>query len=82
MTHDHHELTGMLLGIVREKFDAPEGIDAGTAYEEMEFDSLVLLEMAVHLSKVFDVTLTDDEILENGNIAETAKLLADKGARV
>ncbi|MGW6703729.1 phosphopantetheine-binding protein [Streptomyces sp. NPDC054956] len=75
-------LAEAVLGIVRTKFEAPEGTTAQTAYEEMEFDSLVLLELAVHLSNVFRIDVTDDEILKTGNVEETAGLLAAKGARV
>lgn len=75
-------LTDTVLRIVRDKFEAPEGTTAETSYEAMEFDSLVLLELAVHLSNVFGIEVTDEDILTTGNVTETAGLLADKGARV
>jgi acyl carrier protein len=71
-------LTTEVLDIVLNKFDAPEGITADTDYEEMGFDSLVLVELAVYLSNMFDVDITDDEIMETGTVAGTAKLLAGK----
>ncbi|MEV7866830.1 acyl carrier protein [Streptomyces sp. NPDC088124] len=75
------QLTEAVLTTVRVKFEAPEGTTAETPYEEMEFDSLVLLELAVHLSKEYGVEITDDEILNASDITETARLLAGKGAR-
>ncbi|CAL9551063.1 MULTISPECIES: acyl carrier protein [Streptomyces] len=76
------DLTEAVLDIVRGKFEAPQDSTATTPYEDMEFDSLVLLELAVHLSKVYGVEIGDDEILEASNVAETARLLSAKGARL
>ncbi|GAB2774823.1 acyl carrier protein [Streptomyces daliensis] len=75
------ELTEEVLATVRGKFEAPEGSTAETPYEDMEFDSLVLLELAVHLTKEYGVEVTDDEILDAADVTRTAALLAGKGAR-
>ncbi|GAA1909001.1 acyl carrier protein [Streptomyces sodiiphilus] len=74
-------LTDRVLDIVHTKFGAPADITAATAYEEMEFDSLVLVELAVHLSELFGVDITDEEILQAGNVEETVELLARKGVQ-
>ncbi|MFF5884577.1 acyl carrier protein [Streptomyces sp. SID8111] len=75
------DLTHAVLAVVRDKFDAPQDITAHTPYEAMDFDSLVLLELAVHLSKEYGVEVTDDEILGAATVAETAGLLTAKGVR-
>ncbi|MEV5351574.1 acyl carrier protein [Streptomyces sp. NPDC052693] len=76
------DLTEAVLHIIRGKFEAPQDTTATTPYEDMDFDSLVLLELAVHLSKVYGVEIGDDEILDATNVAETARLLTAKGARL
>ncbi|MFH9010545.1 acyl carrier protein [Streptomyces sp. NPDC017943] len=76
------ELVQAVLDVVRGKFEAPQDATATTPYEDMDFDSLVLLELAVHLSQVYEVQITDDEILDASNVAETARLLAAKGVRL
>ncbi|MEW1569976.1 acyl carrier protein, partial [Streptomyces sp. NPDC093509] len=63
------DLTEAVLDIVRGKFEAPQGTTATTPYEDMDFDSLVLLELAVHLSKVYGVEIGDDEILDASDVA-------------
>ena len=75
------DLTHAVLAVVRDKFEAPRDTTATTPYADMDFDSLVLLELAVHLSKVYGVEVTDDEILGAATVAETAGLLTAKGVR-
>ncbi|MDJ1132031.1 acyl carrier protein [Streptomyces iconiensis] len=75
------ELSQEVLATVRGKFEAPQESTALTPYEDMEFDSLVLLELAVHLSKEYGVEVTDAEILDASDVARTAALLVGKDAR-
>lgn len=62
------------------KFDIPaEFVDASTSYEALELDSLVLVELAVILSREYGVEITDDEIKDAQTIENTARLLLQKG---
>ncbi|MFW6721242.1 hypothetical protein ACHZ98_13980 [Streptomyces sp. MAR4 CNY-716] len=44
----------------------------------MEFDSLVLVELAVDLSRRFDTDISHEENQEAGNVARTVELLKSK----
>ncbi len=72
-------LSAELMEILTTEYEAPEGTTADTAYDMLGFDSLVLVELAVALTKQFGVQVTDDELQEAGNIAGTIELLRAKG---
>jgi len=74
-------LADVLIDILRTDYEVPDATDVDTDYESLEFDSLVLVEFAVALSRRFDVEVTDDELREAGNIAATVELLRSKGVQ-
>jgi len=82
MSTQTHTLTDQLLNLITSKYAAPEDTTAETSFELLDFDSLVLVEVAVALSGRYDITVTDQELHEAGNIAGTVALLEAKGVRV
>ena len=74
-------LTDQLLDLITTKYAAQEDVTAETSFESLDFDSLVLVEVAVALSSRYGITVTDDELYEAGNVAGTAALLEAKGVQ-
>jgi acyl carrier protein len=81
MSTQTQSLTDQLLNLITSKYAAPEDTTAETSFELLDFDSLVLVEVAVALSGRYDITVTDEELREAGNIAGTVALLEAKGVR-
>jgi acyl carrier protein len=75
-------LTEQLLNLIVSKYAAPADTTAETSFELLEFDSLVLVEVAVALSGRYGITVTDEELREAGNVDGTVALLEAKGVRV
>jgi acyl carrier protein len=74
-------LADVLIDILRSDYEVPENTDVNTDFESLEFDSLVLVEFAVALSRRFDIDVEDHELQEAGTIAATAELLKSKGVQ-
>lgn len=68
-----------LLAMLRDDYDAPPEISVESSYEDLDFDSLVLVEVAVALSQKYDIDVTDSEMMEVGTVAATIDLLRSKG---
>jgi acyl carrier protein len=81
MSTQTQTLTDQLLDLITSDYEAPEDTTAETSFELLDFDSLVLVEVAVALSGRYDITVTDEELQEAGNIAGTVALLEAKGVR-
>jgi len=81
MSTQTQTLTDQLLDLIISKYEAPEGTTAETSFELLDFDSLVLVEVAVALSGRYAITVTDEELHEAGSIAGTVALLEAKGVR-
>ncbi|MEY9214396.1 acyl carrier protein [Thermobifida halotolerans] len=74
-------LSAEILDIVATKCDVSEEIHTDTRFEDLDLDSLVLIELSVQLTKKFGVEVTDDELFTAGSVARIAELLAAKGVR-
>ncbi|MFI5809207.1 acyl carrier protein [Streptomyces sp. NPDC051561] len=72
-------LSDQILDLLRTDYDAPDTTTVDTDYESLGFDSLVLVEVAVDLTRRFGVEVADDELQQAGNIAATIELLRSKG---
>jgi len=81
MSTQTQTLTDQLLDLITAKYADPSDTDAETSFEDLDFDSLVLVEVAVALSGRYDITVTDEELREAGNIAGTVALLEAKGVQ-
>ncbi|WKD34206.1 acyl carrier protein [Streptomyces xanthophaeus] len=53
-------------------------VQPGTTFEELEFDSLVLVEFALTLQQEFGVDVFDYELLECPTVADVEKLMLTK----
>jgi acyl carrier protein len=82
MTMTREQITADLLRRFVEEYDAPETTTPDTAFEEIEFDSLVLVEVAVGLTKEYGVEVAEEELQRAGSVAATAELLLAKSAVV
>ena len=74
-------LTEQLLTLITTKYAAPPETTADTPFELIDFDSLVLVEVAVVLTGRYHVTVTDEELREAGTIAGAVALLEAKGVQ-
>jgi acyl carrier protein len=81
MSTQTRTLTEQLLNLIITKYAVPPETAAETPFDLIDLDSLVLVEVAVTLSGRYHVTVTDEELLEAGNIAGTVALLEAKGVR-
>lgn len=68
-----------LTAIINEHFETDGSeLSAATDFESLEFDSLVLVELAVILSREFAVEVTDEELADGRTIGAAAALVARK----
>ena len=76
-------LAKYIMDILTDKFFVPaENLGPSVAFESLEFDSLVLAELAVILQGRFGVPVQDFELSEEMTIGELAAMLAAKGVTV
>lgn len=74
-------LADAVLALLVDKYEAPaETTTVDTDFELLGFDSLILVEVAVDLSRRFGIEVTDEELHEAGTAAGAAEVLATKGA--
>lgn len=76
-----------LLAYLADELDAGVDIDPGalspdSEYEGLDFDSLVLVELALGLQQRFGVAVTYEELVVAGTVRGTAELLVRRGAGV
>ncbi|MFJ4778273.1 acyl carrier protein [Streptomyces sp. NPDC088762] len=79
--HPVTALTEVILDVLVTKYEAPAGTTPDTNFERLGYDSLVLVEVAVDLSRRFGTEITDDELHQAGSVAEAARVLAARGVR-
>lgn len=69
-----------LIQVLSDKYGLPStDLSPDTRFEALEFDSLVMLELAVLLERRHGVPVSDDELLGTESIGEAADLLSAKG---
>ncbi|MER5863922.1 phosphopantetheine-binding protein [Kitasatospora sp. NPDC002040] len=72
-----------IVDLMVEKFEIPaESLDPATPFESLELDSLVLVELAVLLQKLYGIAVDDWEIEAAATIDGTVELLHTKGLPV
>ena len=68
-----------IITIIAENFDTEDKeLSAATDFESLEFDSLVLVELGVILTREFDVEVADEELARAGTIGAAALLVVGK----
>jgi acyl carrier protein len=69
--------------MLKEKFGVPEeDIRLEATFEDLDLDSLDLVEFALAAEEELGVRISDDEAAELVTLADTVKLLESKGATV
>jgi acyl carrier protein len=58
----------------------PEAMGADTTFGDLNFDSLVIVELALVLDKEFDIELDDGELTDAMTVADAAELVSAKVA--
>lgn len=72
------DMTDQLIELIAEKMDVPPtSLQADMAFEDLDLDSLVLLELAVVLRSRVGVVVSDLEMAEAGTISAAAELVAN-----
>ena len=70
-----------LATVLNEKFGvAPDKIGPTATFEDLDFDSLALIELALSLQQEFEVFVGDDELSPEQGLAAAVDLLTGKGA--
>ena len=74
------ELTEQLMTLLTTKVGVlPDDLRPDATYDELDLDSLVLIEFALIIKKQFGVVLRDGELTPGITVAETAELLSARG---
>ncbi|MER5548924.1 acyl carrier protein [Streptomyces sp. NPDC002589] len=60
----------------------PELVTPDATREDVELDSLAIVELAMVLEKEFGIAVTDDELLDTENIGSMATLIEQRRAAV
>ncbi|MGH8896344.1 MAG: phosphopantetheine-binding protein [Egibacteraceae bacterium] len=69
--------------ILTDKFGVPEeDVRLEATFEDLDLDSLDLVEFALAAEEELGVGISDDEAAELETLADTLKLLESKGAKV
>ncbi|MEV5177115.1 phosphopantetheine-binding protein [Streptomyces flaveolus] len=61
---------------------APDLITPEATREDIELDSLAVVELSIMLEAEFGVQVTDDDLLEAANVGEMVSLLEERGAKI
>jgi acyl carrier protein len=73
------EMTNLLIELISIKTGMPlTSLQGDVAFEDLDLDSLVLLELAVVLQSRVGVILTDLEMVDAGTISATAEIVAQR----
>lgn len=73
-------LTDQLMNLLTTKVGVVEtDLRPDATYDELDLDSLVLIEFALIIKKEFGVVLKDGELTPDFTVAQTAELLRTRG---
>ncbi|MDT0541990.1 MULTISPECIES: phosphopantetheine-binding protein [Streptomyces] len=61
---------------------APEQVVPEATRDDVELDSLAVVELSLVLDKEFGIVVSDDELLEMPTIGDMARLLEERSAKV
>lgn len=77
------DVYGRVKDLLEDKFGVPaEDIRLEATFEDLDLDSLDLVEFALAVEEELGVPISDDEAAELETLADTVKLLESKGAKV
>ncbi|ADI05068.1 phosphopantetheine-binding protein [Streptomyces bingchenggensis BCW-1] len=60
----------------------PEQVVPEATREDVELDSLAVVELSLVLDKEFSIVISDDELLEVPTIGDMARLMEERSAKV
>ncbi|MDW6065435.1 acyl carrier protein [Streptomyces sp. NPDC000941] len=60
----------------------PEQVVPEATREDVELDSLAVVELSLVLDKEFSIVISDDELLEVDTIGDMARLMEERSAKV
>ncbi|WP_228471066.1 acyl carrier protein [Streptomyces alkaliphilus] len=80
-THRSDDLTASVLDLLHTVHEMPENMASDVPFATLDFDSLVLVELAVKLSRTHGVEIADAEIIDARTPADVVDLLRSKGVR-
>ncbi|MEU5609061.1 acyl carrier protein [Streptomyces sparsogenes] len=60
----------------------PEQVTPEATRDDVELDSLAVVELSLVLDKEFDIAISDDELLEAPTIGDMARLMEERSAKV
>ncbi|MGY0055324.1 acyl carrier protein [Streptomyces sp. LZ34] len=60
----------------------PEQVVPEATKDDVELDSLAVVELSLVLDKEFGIVISDDELLEMPTIGDMARLMEERSARV
>ncbi|MEU9795660.1 phosphopantetheine-binding protein [Streptomyces sparsogenes] len=60
----------------------PEQVTPEATRDDVELDSLAVVELSLVLDKEFGIAISDDELLEAPTIGDMARLLEERSAKV
>jgi acyl carrier protein len=76
-------LTAFVVDFLAEKLDIPAAeVVTDQPLEDLEIDSLVLVELAVILEDQFGIVVDDDELTSEQTLTDVVELLSGKGVTV
>jgi acyl carrier protein len=81
MTHRTSVRPELILDVLRTHFEVSDDTSVDTDFGDLDLDSLVLIELAVMLTKQYGVQLTGEELATASTAAKVAELLSVKVAK-
>ncbi|MEU1662125.1 phosphopantetheine-binding protein [Streptomyces sparsogenes] len=60
----------------------PEQVTPEATRDDVELDSLAVVELSLVLDKEFNIAISDDELLEAPTIGDMARLMEERSAKV
>ncbi|GLX47811.1 phosphopantetheine-binding protein [Streptomyces sp. MB22_4] len=61
---------------------SPEAITPEATREDIELDSLAVVELSLLLKSELDLDISDDDLLEAGTVADMVRLMEERSAKV
>ncbi|MEW9517746.1 phosphopantetheine-binding protein [Streptomyces tubercidicus] len=82
-TTETQQIKDHLVAMMSEKFGLPESeLRSGATFEELDIDSLILVELGLLLRKKMGVVLAEGELKPTHTMDDAAAVVESKGPRV
>ncbi|MGW7521026.1 acyl carrier protein [Streptomyces sp. NPDC054796] len=75
------KLESVIIDMVAERFKIEkEKVQPASTFQDLEIDSLAVVEFGLHLQETFDVAVEEDDFTADMDIRAVAEVLSAKGA--